>query len=169
MISYTRNLLSKCYDQLRELLNSKYSSDVVNPLHPSLLLRHVERSGDEVLLVILNLNHLALNGLVGDELVDEDRLGLAQPVDPVEALPLAGRVPGGVQQQEVVGSGEVESDTSGLGIIIRQSVQGSVVMIFTRRLSSITLGEFCPVAWKTLIASALSWRFMVLNRRLLEI
>ena len=87
MIRVTRNLLSKCYDQLRELLNSKYSSDVVNPLHPSLFLRHVERSGDEVLLVILNLNHFPLNGLVGDKLVDEDRLGLAEPVDPVEALP----------------------------------------------------------------------------------
>ena len=109
---------SKCYDQLRETLYSKYSSDVVNPLHPSILLRHVERSGDEVLLVILNLNHLPLDGLVGDELVDEDRLGLAQPVDPVEALPLAGRVPGGVQQQEMVGSGQVQPDTSGLGIII---------------------------------------------------
>ena len=78
----------------------------------------MERSGDQVLLVILNLNHLPLNGLVGDELVDKDRLGLTQPVDPVEALPLAGRVPGGVQQQEVVGSREVESDTSGLGITI---------------------------------------------------
>ena len=29
-------------------------------------------------------------------------------------LPLAGRVPGGVQQEEVVGSSEVQSDTSGL-------------------------------------------------------
>ena len=158
---------SKCYDQLRETLYSKYSSDVVNPLHPSILLRHVERSGDEVLLVILNLNHFPLDGLVGDELVDEDRLGLTQPVDPVEALPLTGRVPGGVQQEEVVGSGEVQSHTSGLGIII--TMRGSVVMIFTRRLSSITLGEFLLVAWKTLIASALSWRLMVLNRRLLEI
>ena len=148
------------------ILYSKYSSDVVNPLHPSILLRHVERSGDEVLLVILNLNHFPLDGLVGDELVDEDRLGLTQPVDPVEALPLTGRVPGGVQQQEVVGSGEVESHTSGLGIII--TMRGSVVItddgdIFTRRLSSITLGEFLLVAWKTLIASALSWRFIVLN------
>ena len=75
----------------------------------------MERPGDQVFLVILNLDHFPLDGLVGDELVDEDRLGLAQPVDPVEALPLAGRVPGGVQQEEVVGSGEVQSHTSGLG------------------------------------------------------
>ena len=74
----------------------------------------MEGSGDQVFLVILNLNHFPLDGLVGDELVDEDRLGLAEPVDPVEALPLAGRVPGGVQQEEVVGSGEVQSDSTGL-------------------------------------------------------
>ena len=96
------------------ILYSKYSSDVVNPLISSVLLRHVESSGDQVFLVILNLNHFPLDRLVGDELVDEDRLGLAQPVDPVEALPLAGRVPGGIQQEKVVGSGEIKSDTSGL-------------------------------------------------------
>ena len=70
------------------ILYSKYSSDVVNPLHPSVLLRHVEGSGDQVFLVILNLDHFPLDRLVGDELVDEDRLGLAEPVDSVKALPL---------------------------------------------------------------------------------
>ena len=89
----------------------------------------VEGARDEALLLVLNVQHLLLHGLLGDELVDEDRLGLAQPVDPVEALPLAGRVPGGVQQQEVVGSREVESDTSGLGITITDRAgQGNVVM-----------------------------------------
>ena len=29
-------------------------------------------------------------------------------------LPLAGRVPGGVQQEEMVGSSEVQSDSTGL-------------------------------------------------------
>ena len=98
-----------------EVLDAKDVPDVVDPLPAPLLLRHVESPGDEVLLLVLNLQHLALNRLLGDELVDEDRLGLTQSVDPVEALPLAGRVPGGVQQQEVVGSGEVQSHTSGLG------------------------------------------------------
>ena len=95
-------------------LNSKNVSDVVDPLPPALLLRHVEGPSDEVLLLVLDLQHLALDGVRGDELVDEDLLSLAEPVDPVEALPLAGRVPGGVQQEEVVGSGEVQSDSTGL-------------------------------------------------------
>ena len=74
----------------------------------------MEGTRDEALLLVLNVQHLLLHRLFGDELVDEDRLGLAEPVDPVEALPLTGRVPGGVQQEEVVGSSEVQSDTSGL-------------------------------------------------------
>ena len=61
--------------------------NVVDPLPPTLLLWHVESSRDEVLLLVLNLQHLPLDGVGSDELVDEDRLGLAEPVDPVEALP----------------------------------------------------------------------------------
>ena len=38
----------------------------------------MESPGDEVLLLVLNLQHLALNGLLGDELVDEDLLSLGQ-------------------------------------------------------------------------------------------
>ena len=41
-------------------------------------------------------------------------LGLTHPVNTVEALPLAGGVPGGVQQEEMVGGGQVEPNTSGL-------------------------------------------------------
>ena len=74
----------------------------------------MEGARDEALLLVLNIQHLLLHRLPGDELVDEDLLGLAESVDPVEALPLDGRVPGGVQQEEVVGSGEVQSDSTGL-------------------------------------------------------
>ena len=101
----------------------------------------MESPRDEVFLVILNLDHFSLYGLVGDELVDEDRLGLTETMDPVEALPLqidlsysafcstlkfftnlAGRVPGRIQQEKMVGSGEIQSDSSGLNYIkVRQS------------------------------------------------
>ena len=123
------------------ILNIKYSSDVLNPLIPSVLLRHVECSGDQVFLVILNLDHFPLYGLVGDELVDEDRLGLAEPVDPVEALPLAGRVPGGVQQEEMIGGSEIQPDTASLNQQNEIKSEVRIMRIFTRRLSSITLGE----------------------------
>ena len=57
---------------------------------------------------------LLLDGVLGDKLVDGDILGLAHPVCPVKALPLTGRVPSRVQEQEVVGSSEVETNTSSL-------------------------------------------------------
>ena len=72
----------------------------------------MESSSDEVLLLVLDLHHLAFNGGLGDELVDEDVPVLAHPVDPVEALPLTRGVPGRVQQQEVVGRGQVETNSS---------------------------------------------------------
>ena len=72
----------------------------------------MECSSDEVLLLVLYLHHLAFNGGLGDELVDEDVPVLTHPVDPVEALPLTRGVPGRVQQQEVVGRGQVETNSS---------------------------------------------------------
>ena len=70
------------------MLNPKNCSDVINPLHPPFLLWHVESPRDQVFLVILNLDHFSFYGLVCDELIDEDRLGLTEAMDPVEALPL---------------------------------------------------------------------------------
>ena len=99
-------------------LNSKDCSDVINPLSPPGLFRHVEGSGDEVLLLVLDVHHLALDGVVGDVLVDEHVLVLAQPVHPVKALPLAGGVPGRIQQKKVVGGGEVETNATSLNRIM---------------------------------------------------
>ena len=95
-------------------LNSKDCSDVINPLSPPRLLRHVEGSSDEILLLVLDVHHLVLDGLVGDVLVDEHVLVLAESVHPVKALPLTRRVPGRVQKQEVVGRGEIETNPTGL-------------------------------------------------------
>ena len=47
----------------------------------------MEGPSDEVLLLVLDLHHLLLDGVLRNVLVDEDRLGLAEPVDPVETLP----------------------------------------------------------------------------------
>ena len=95
-------------------LNSKDGSDVINPLSPPRLLRHVEGSGDEILLLVLDGHHLVLDGLVSDVLVDEHVLVLAESVHPVEALPLTRRVPGRVQKQEVIGRGKIETNPTGL-------------------------------------------------------
>ena len=74
----------------------------------------MEGSSDEVLLLVLDLHHLALDRVVCDVLVDEHVLVLAEPVHSVKALPLAGGVPGRVKQEEVVGRGEIETNATSL-------------------------------------------------------
>ena len=74
----------------------------------------VEGPGDEALLLGLDLDHLLLHGVRGDEPVDGDGPGLAQPVDAVEALPLGRGVPGGVQQQQVVRRSQVQAHAASL-------------------------------------------------------
>ena len=89
-------------------------SDVGDPLSPPLLGVHVERSGDEVLLLALDLDHLLLDRVLRDVLVDRHVLLLAEPVGPVEALPLGGGVPGGVEEKQVVGCGQVQTNPTSL-------------------------------------------------------
>ena len=74
----------------------------------------MECSIDEILLLVLNFYHLTLDGGLGDEFVDEDVPVLTHPVDPVEALPLTRGVPGRVQQQEMIGRGQVEANSTSL-------------------------------------------------------
>ena len=95
-------------------LYSKDSSNVIDPLSPPSLLRHVEGSGDEIFLLVLNFHHLTLDGVICDVLVNKNVLVLAEPVHPVKALPLAGRVPGRIQQEKVVGRGEIETNSTSL-------------------------------------------------------
>ena len=83
-------------------LNSKNGSDVINSLAPSLFFRHMESTGDEILLLTLNLHHFTLDGIVCEELVDEDFLLLSQSMNSVKALPLACRVPCRVKQKQVI-------------------------------------------------------------------
>ena len=88
--------------------------NIVNSPPPFLLLLDMESARDKSLLLVLNIQHLLLHRLLGDELVDEDLLGLAEPVDPVEALPLTGGVPGGVQQQQVVRRSQIQAHAASL-------------------------------------------------------
>ena len=61
----------------------------------------MEGSGDKILLLVLNLHHLALDGLLGDVFVDEDVLGLSHSVNPVKTLPFTGRIPGGIKKKKI--------------------------------------------------------------------
>ena len=88
--------------------------DVLDPLAAVCVGLVVEGPGDEALLLGLDLDHLLLHGVRGDEPVDGDGPGLAQPVDAVEALPLGRGVPGGVQQQQVVRRSQVQAHAASL-------------------------------------------------------
>ena len=81
-------------------------------------------------------------------------------------LPLAGRVPGGVQQEEVVGSSEVQTHATGLGREKSVRESGERERELTLRLSSITLGLFFPLLWKTFTASARSECDIVLSNEM---
>lgn len=95
-------------------LNSKNGSYVINSLSPPRILRHVEGTSDEILLLVLDLHHLTLDGLFGDVLVDEHIFVLAKSVHPIEALPLTGGVPGWVQKKKMIGGCQVETDPTSL-------------------------------------------------------
>ena len=84
--------------------------DIGDPLPSSLLGIHVERPRYEVLLLALDLDHLLLDGVLCDVLVDGHVFLLAEPVGPVEALPLTGGVPGRVKEEKVVGGGQVQTN-----------------------------------------------------------
>src|SRR6185436_16107230 len=68
----------------------------------------------QLLLAALEREHALLDGAGGDELVDEDRAGLADPVSAVGGLSLGGGVPPGVVVDHGVGAGEVEAGTARL-------------------------------------------------------
>ena len=88
--------------------------DVLDPLAAVCVGLVVEGPGDEALLLGLDLDHLLLHGVRGDEPVDGDGPGLTQPVDAVEALPLRRGVPGGVQQQQVVRRSQIQAHAASL-------------------------------------------------------
>ena len=85
---------------------------VCNSLPPSLLSPNVEGTIDKFLFSVLDVHHLLLDGTLGDELVDEGLLGLSHPVGAVEALLLSGRVPSRVEKEEMVGSSQVQTNSS---------------------------------------------------------
>ena len=116
----------------------------------------MESSIDEILLLVLNFYHLTLDGGLGDELVDEDVPVLTHPVDPVEALPLTRGVPGRVQQQEMIGRGQVEANSTSLNKSRYQRPITFKKQTYTLRLKSSTLGDIFPRAWNTFTTSDLT-------------
>ena len=63
---------------------------------------------------MLELQDFFLDGAFGDQAVGEDVAGLADAVGAVDGLGFDGGVPPGVEQEDVVGAGEVEAEAAGL-------------------------------------------------------
>src|SRR5262249_52868501 len=64
-------------------------------------------------LPVQHFGDAALNRFLGDEARHENRLALADTVDPVDRLVLDGRVPPAVEKEDIVRELEIESDTAG--------------------------------------------------------
>ena len=67
----------------------------------------------EVAFGLLELQDFFLDGIAGDEAVGEDVADLADAVGAVDGLGFDGGVPPGVEEEDVVGAGEVEAQAAG--------------------------------------------------------
>src|SRR6266498_2246088 len=74
----------------------------------------VHDAAEEVCLAAGECHDLLLDGVARDQPVDIHRPGLADAVGAVDRLVLGGGVPPGVEQEAVVGLGEVEAEAAGL-------------------------------------------------------
>jgi hypothetical protein len=61
----------------------------------------------------LQFEHAPFDGALGDELVDEDRLVVADVVGAVGRLVFDRRVPPGILMDDRVGGGQIEAGTAG--------------------------------------------------------
>ena len=79
----------------------------------------------EVAFGLLELQDFFLDGAFGDEAVGEDVADLADAVGAVDGLGFDGGVPPGVEEEDVVGAGEVEAEAAGFEGDEEESVSGS--------------------------------------------
>ena len=74
----------------------------------------------------LQLQHLLLDRVARDEPVGEDRSRLPDAVRAVDRLGLDGRVPPRIEQEHVLGRGQVEAEAAGLQADEEERTVGSV-------------------------------------------
>src|SRR6185312_16370499 len=65
-------------------------------------------------LAVLEREDPLLDGVGGDQAIDEDRPGLTDAMGPIGGLGFDGGVPPGVAEEDVVGGGQVEAAAAGL-------------------------------------------------------
>ena len=76
-------------------------------------IRRQDRVG-QLPLRCLHLGHLLFDGIFRDQAVGEDVPRLADSVRAIDRLRFGRRVPPGIEQEHVLGGGQVQADTAGL-------------------------------------------------------
>lgn len=73
----------------------------------------VEDAVEQCGLALFESHHLVLDGVVRDQSVHQDGVGLSDAVGAVDGLGLGRGVPPGIEHETVIGLGEVESESAG--------------------------------------------------------
>ena len=73
----------------------------------------VDEVVEEELLLFLKLEDFLLDGAAGDETIDIDRFGLTHAMRAVDSLVFDARIPPRIEDDDVVGRGQVESGAAG--------------------------------------------------------
>ena len=63
---------------------------------------------------LLQLQHLFFDGVAGNQSVSEDAALLVDAMGAIDGLSFGGRIPPGVENEDVVGSGQIEAHAAGL-------------------------------------------------------
>ena len=86
-------------------------ADVLGSQAPVERVAGVEHACHQLSLARCECEHLLLNGVRGDQAIDVHGAGLPDPVGAVDRLRFDGRVPPRVEQEDVVGLGQVQART----------------------------------------------------------
>jgi hypothetical protein len=89
----------------------------------------------EVAFGFLELEDFFLDGVAGDEAVGEDLAGLADAVGAVDGLGFDSGIPPGVEQEDVIGGGEVKAEAAGFEADEEEFAVGVVLEAVDLRLA----------------------------------
>ncbi len=75
--------------------------------------------------MLLKLENFVFDAVFADDAVGDDFFGLADAVGAVDGLGFDGGIPPGVEEEDVVGGGEIESDPAGFEADKKDGAVGS--------------------------------------------
>ena len=95
--------------------------------------------GDDVFyqcaFLLLQLQDLFLHGITGDDLIDEDRFVLPDAMSAVGGLHLDGRIPPGIEMDDIIGGGQVQTHAARFEADEEEGIRRIVLELVNARLS----------------------------------